>query len=109
MYSQSLKFYNFSFNEFLEKNVMENIQEKNPPRKIENTENAVSVFLENWARKEDRGKQMVNAVIEYLKENREEIGEFCLQIRDASDKNDKTTPFLVISALVRKLLEEHSG
>ncbi len=36
--------------------------------------------------------------------HKDEIGEFCLQIRDSYTENDKTTPFLKLSMLIEELL-----
>lgn len=44
------------------------------------------------------------ATINFLRNNRDEIGEFCLQIRDSYNEGDKSTPFLRLSMLIEKLL-----
>ena len=64
------------------------------PQEPKTTEEAVSLFLE--------GNN--NAAISFLRTHRNEIGEFCLQIRDSYGENDKATPFLKLSMLIEELL-----
>ena len=42
--------------------------------------------------------------ISYLRTHRDEIGEFCLQVRDTYLEKDRSTPFLKLSMLIDKLL-----
>jgi len=42
--------------------------------------------------------------ISYLRGHRDEIGEFCLQVRDTYLEKDRSTPFLKLSMLIDKLL-----
>lgn len=60
----------------------------------QSTEEAVSCFL--------NGDN--NAAVSYLRNNRDEIGEFCLQVRDAYQEHDTTTPFLELAQLIDSLL-----
>lgn len=44
------------------------------------------------------------SVVTFLRSNPDEIGEFCLQVRDTFPENDRTTPFLLLSGLIKSLL-----
>lgn len=57
-------------------------------------EDAVNSFLQ----------EKYDDVINFLKNNREEIGEFCLQVKDSYGENDKSTPLLMMAVLIEKLL-----
>ncbi|MBU1164887.1 hypothetical protein KKA15_05005 [Patescibacteria group bacterium] len=64
------------------------------PQEPQSTEEAVSRFLDG-----DN-----NAAVSFLRNHRDEIGEFCLQIRDTYQKNDTATPFLELAKLIDSLL-----
>jgi len=63
------------------------------PREPQSTEEAVSRFLDG-----DN-----SAAVSFLRAHRDEIGEFCLQVRDSYQKQD-AAPFLKLSQLIRSLL-----
>ncbi len=42
--------------------------------------------------------------IAYLRENRNDIGEFCLQVKECYLENDTITPFLRLAQLIEELL-----
>jgi len=42
--------------------------------------------------------------ISFLRENKNLVGEFCLQVRDSYQKTDSTTPILQLSFLIEELL-----
>jgi hypothetical protein len=44
------------------------------------------------------------ATIEFLRNNGDDVGEFCLQVRDHYAEKDSTTPFLKLSILIKDLL-----
>ncbi len=60
----------------------------------QSTEEAVSHFLDG-----DN-----SAAVSFLRAHRDEIGEFCLQVRDAYQKHDTATPFLKLAQLIDSLL-----
>jgi len=64
------------------------------PQEPQSTEEAVSRFLNGDG---------ASAVF-YLRSHRDEIGEFCLQIRDTYQKHDTATPFLKLAQLIDSLL-----
>jgi|GEM_PF-563923 len=57
-------------------------------------EEAVKCFLDG---KDDE-------TISFLRNNKGEISEFCLQIRDSYGEDDKITPFMLIARLIERLL-----
>ncbi len=67
---------------------------ENPPQQPQSTEEAVSAFLEG-----DN-----DAAVSYLRSNRDEIGEFCLQVRDTYQEHDTNTAFLQLAQLIDSLL-----
>ena len=64
------------------------------PQEPKTIEEAVSLFIEG-----DN-----SAAISFLRSHKNEIGEFCLQVRDSYAESDKTTPFLKLSMLIEELL-----
>jgi hypothetical protein len=74
------------------------IMEKTPQTietiKPKNVEEAVQCFQDNNNA----------AAIEYLRENRKDIGEFCLQVKECYSENDRNTPFLRLAGLIDELL-----
>jgi len=44
------------------------------------------------------------AAISFLRDNKREVGEFCMQIRDKYADNDTATPFLRLAKLIEELL-----
>jgi hypothetical protein len=64
-------------------------------------------FLENLGSKENKSKRAIGEVIKYLRENRQEISEFCLQIKDAYKETDRGTPFLMIAGLINEIFENN--
>ncbi len=42
--------------------------------------------------------------ITFLRANREEVAEFCLQVRDAYSESDRATPFVRLAQLIDSLL-----
>jgi len=42
--------------------------------------------------------------VSFLRAHRDEIGEFCLQVRDTYQKHDTATPFLKLAQLINSLL-----
>lgn len=73
---------------------MERKREHAPQVEPASVEDAVSRFIEGDTQ----------AAIAFLRKNREEVGEFCLQIRDRYSETDTATPFLEISKLIQALL-----
>lgn len=73
---------------------MENMKPKMEVAVLKTVEEAVKCFHD------DKYDDAIN----FLRNNRKEIGEFCLQIRDSYGENDKSTPFLRIAMLIEKLL-----
>lgn len=63
-------------------------------------EEAVKCFLED----ENERKNNYENVINFLKNNPEEIGEFCLQIRDIYGEKDRSTALILVAILIEKLL-----
>lgn len=59
-----------------------------------NVKDAVNSFLQ----------EKYDDVINFLRNNRGEIGEFCLQVKDSYGENDKSTPLLMMAVLIEKLL-----
>ncbi|OGL97781.1 hypothetical protein A2332_02420 [Candidatus Uhrbacteria bacterium RIFOXYB2_FULL_41_18] len=64
------------------------------PQEPQSTEEAVSRFIEGDNR----------ATVSFLRAHRDEIGEFCLQVRDTYQKHDTATPFLKLAQLINSLL-----
>ena len=64
------------------------------PQEPQSTEEAVSRFLDG-----DN-----NAAVSFLRNHRDAIGEFCLQVRDTYQKHDTATPFLKLAELIDSLL-----
>jgi hypothetical protein len=46
----------------------------------------------------------IEAAIAFLRANREEVAEFCLQVRDRYAESDRTTPFVELTRLIQTLL-----
>ena len=44
------------------------------------------------------------AAVAFLRANREEVAEFCLQVRDTYQESDTTTPFVQLALLIESLL-----
>jgi hypothetical protein len=66
------------------------------PKEPQTTEHVVSQFI--------NGNNEV--AISFLKDNKNEIGEFCLQVRDAYGENDKSTPFLKLAEIINLIIEK---
>lgn len=64
------------------------------PQEPQSIEEAVSRFL----------NRDNNAAVSFLRAHRKDIGEFCLQVRDAYQKSDTTSPFLNLAQLIDSLL-----
>jgi predicted transcriptional regulator len=64
------------------------------PQEPQSTEEAVSRFLDG-----DN-----NAAVSFLRNHRDEIGDFCLQVRDTYQEHDTATPFLKLAELIDSLL-----
>ena len=64
------------------------------PEEPQSTKEAVSRFLDG-----DN-----NAAVSYLRNHHDEIGEFCLQVRDTYQTHDTATPFLKLAQLIDSLL-----
>ena len=60
----------------------------------QSTEEAVSRFLAGET----------SAAVSFLRAHKDEIGEFCLQVRDKYEKTDTATPFLELARLIESLL-----
>jgi len=67
---------------------------ENAPQEPQSTEEAVSRFIDG-----DN-----DAAVSFLRNHRDEIGEFCLQVRDTYQKHDTATPFLKLAQLIDSLL-----
>jgi hypothetical protein len=65
------------------------------PKELQSVADAVSRFIED---------DDVNAAVTFLRANREEVGEFCLQVADRYAINDRTTPLLELARLINSLL-----
>lgn len=63
-------------------------------------EEAVKYFLEDIAGSKNNYENVIN----FLKNNPEEIGEFCLQIRDIYGEKDRSTALILVAILIEKLL-----
>ena len=46
----------------------------------------------------------IEEVINFLKEHKDEVGDFCLSVKDHYKEGDTTTPILILAQLIRKLL-----
>lgn len=73
---------------------MEKLEQTIETIKPKNVEEAVQCF-------QDDNKK---AAIEYLMENRNDIGEFCLKVKECYSENDSNTPFLRLADLIDELL-----
>jgi len=71
---------------------MENLE--NAPQEPQSIEEAVSRFLDG-----DN-----SAAVSFLRAHKDEIVEFCLQIRDTYQKHDTATPFVKLAQLIKSLL-----
>ena len=45
-----------------------------------------------------------DATVAYLRMNKDDVGEFCLQVRERYDSNDAKTPILRLAELIEFLL-----
>ncbi|MBI2055932.1 MAG: hypothetical protein HYT37_00945 [Candidatus Sungbacteria bacterium] len=63
-------------------------------------ENSLESIVEAYSREHD-----VTEVIIYLRAHKEDIGEFCLQLRDLYGEKDTSTPYLLIANILEKLLK----
>ncbi|HBH46167.1 MAG TPA: hypothetical protein DDX47_02255 [Candidatus Jacksonbacteria bacterium] len=72
---------------------MEN-REFKPSNEPKSVEAAVRCFLDGDT----------NVAIAFLRANRDEITEFCLQVRDSYTESDRATPFAMLARLIEKLL-----
>jgi len=64
------------------------------PKEPQSVEDAARRFLDGDT----------NAAVSFLRAHRDEVGEFCLQIRDKYGEHDKSTPFLELARLIDSLL-----
>jgi len=73
---------------------MEKLDQNIETTKPKSVEEAVQCFQDD----------KTEATIKYLRENRNDIGEFCLQVKECYSENDMSTPFLRLAELIDKLL-----
>ncbi|MFH1766901.1 MAG: hypothetical protein ABH826_02295 [Patescibacteria group bacterium] len=50
------------------------------------------------------GKFNEAAAIKFLRSNKGDIPEFCLQVKDRYSENDSTTPILLLASIIEKLV-----
>lgn len=65
------------------------------PKEPQSVEDAARRFIEDYD---------TEAAATFLRANREDVGEFCLQVRDRYAERDRTTPFLELARLIQSLL-----
>ena len=65
------------------------------PKEPQSVEDAVRRFMED---------DNIEATTTFLRANRGEVAEFCLQVRDRYAESDRTTPFVELARLIETLL-----
>lgn len=69
--------------------------ESAPRKEMGGLEEVVDSFINN---------KNTNEVIDYLKNHKDDIGEFCLSVKDSYSEKDVTTSYLRLAELIKELL-----